>query len=94
VLHYCESGFWCRVSIPSDSKKSIAGSDTTAAAISSILYLILTHPAVHMKLREELSLAALGAEEIPAYEDLEKIPYLRAIIDEGLVNVSFSVQSC
>ncbi|KAE9381402.1 cytochrome P450 [Stipitochalara longipes BDJ] len=60
-----------------------AGTDTTTAALTNSIYLLYKHPAVLAKLREELDHAASTAE-IPSYEELTNLPYLRACIEESL----------
>lgn len=60
-----------------------AGTDTTTAALTNAIYLIYKHPSVLTKLREELDTATRGAE-IPSYDELAKLPYLRACIEESL----------
>lgn len=61
-----------------------AGSDTTATAMTNILYLLIKHDAVRQKLLDELD-AVLGAEDvIPTYDQVKDLPYLRACVDEAL----------
>jgi cytochrome P450 len=60
-----------------------AGTDTTAAALSNSIFLIYKHPSVLAKLREELDVAT-GTGEVPSYDELAKLPYLRACIEEAL----------
>ena len=66
----------------------IAGSDTTATAIRMTLLYIVTTPRVHARLRAEAD-AALGP---PDLDDMcilkntvaENLPYLQAVVSEGL----------
>ncbi|KAM5345236.1 hypothetical protein ACJ41O_011098 [Fusarium nematophilum] len=60
-----------------------AGTDTTAAALTSTIYLLYTYPEVLQKLREEVDNAVPGSG-IPSYETASKLPYLRACIEESL----------
>jgi cytochrome P450 len=60
-----------------------AGTDTTTAALTNSIYLLYKHPEVLAKLREELD-AATGTAEVPSYEELTNLPYLRACIEESL----------
>ncbi|KAH7912477.1 benzoate para-hydroxylase, partial [Hygrophoropsis aurantiaca] len=60
----------------------IAGSDTTSNSIAAIIYLIVTNPKVHKKLLAFLEEAV--HETNPNYEEVKSIPYLDAVIDEGL----------
>jgi len=73
----------------------IAGRDTTASCITFAVYLLSQHPEVLQKLREEVQsvLAPSGTDSpteetssarAPSLEDLRKMPYLRAVINETL----------
>lgn len=66
---------------------SLAGSDTTAAAITSILYHLMRYPAAYRKLMEEIDQAAeSGLLSSPSikYSQAVKLPYLNACIKEGM----------
>jgi benzoate 4-monooxygenase len=60
-----------------------AGTDTTTAALTNTIYLIYKHPEVLAKLRQELD-AAAGTSDVPSYDSLASLPYLRACIEESL----------
>ncbi|RFU31983.1 hypothetical protein B7463_g4377, partial [Scytalidium lignicola] len=61
-----------------------AGSDTTAAAITSGIYFLISNPPVLHKLRQELD-EVLGEDTtIVKYDQVKSLPYLRACIDETL----------
>jgi cytochrome P450 len=60
-----------------------AGSDTTTAALTGTIYLLYKHPHILQKLREELD-NAMGSQEIPQYDTVANLPYLRACIEESL----------
>lgn len=60
-----------------------AGTDTTTAALTNSIFLLYKHPEVLAKLRDELD-AATGTAEVPSYEELANLPYLRACIEESL----------
>lgn len=60
-----------------------AGTDTTTAALTNAIFLIYKHPIILTKLREELD-AATGVADVPTYDELAKLPYLRACIEESL----------
>ncbi|KAG8163285.1 hypothetical protein KVR01_006582 [Diaporthe batatas] len=62
---------------------SIAGSDTTAAALSCLFVELATHPEVMEKLQTELDAFLQENSEPDAYA-LSKLKYLQACIDEGL----------
>lgn len=63
-----------------------AGNDTTAIALTQHLFLLMKHPHVLKKLREEVD-AVLDQDDddmIASYDKVKDLPYLRAVIDEGL----------
>ncbi|KAM0321505.1 hypothetical protein ACHAQA_010073 [Verticillium albo-atrum] len=64
----------------------VAGSDTTATAIRSILLLIITTPRVHAALLSEIAALAptLAADQVISDERARKLMYLQAVIKEGL----------
>lgn len=57
-----------------------AGRDTTAALLSLSFWLLLRHPRVVEKLREEI--ATLGGVP-PTYDQLKSMTYLRWVLDES-----------
>ena len=61
-----------------------AGTETVSWTLSVTLFHLLDQPDVLHKLREELLKVAKSPEEIPSWSTLEKIPYLSAVIAEGL----------
>ncbi|TFK51292.1 cytochrome P450 [Heliocybe sulcata] len=56
--------------------------DTTSSALARILYLLALNPGVQEKLREEVRTAHASREF--TYDDLDKLPYMEAIIRETL----------
>ncbi len=58
----------------------IAGHETTAVVLAWALYFVLRDPVVHARVRAEL--AGLGPD--PSPEQLARLPYLGAVIDETL----------
>jgi len=60
-----------------------AGTDTTTAALTNTIFLLNKNPAVLKRLREELD-EHTGTRDIPDYDILSKLPYLRACIEESL----------
>lgn len=65
----------------------IAGSDTTAVSLSSILYNLLRYPATLQKLREEIStFQGDGRASTPyiTFKESQEMPYLQAVIKEAL----------
>lgn len=61
-----------------------AGSDSTAITATTTLYHVLHNPEIQQRLVKELRTAWPVLEEVPRYEVLEKLPYLTAVIKEGL----------
>ncbi|KAJ5199751.1 Cytochrome P450 [Penicillium cf. griseofulvum] len=64
----------------------LAGSDTTAFNLAWTVYYLLKHPATLHHLKEELDNAILASDLSypPTLKDLSKLPYLEAVIKEGL----------
>jgi cytochrome P450 family 628 len=60
----------------------VAGSDTTAGTLTCLLYLLARHPAVYRKLQTELDQLAASIGRSPDNQDLARLPYLQACIDE------------
>ncbi|KAI5459472.1 cytochrome P450, partial [Mariannaea sp. PMI_226] len=60
-----------------------AGTETTAAALTSTIFLLYTHSRVLQKLREEIDSAVPG-NQVPTYQVASNLPYLRACIEESL----------
>jgi cytochrome P450 len=63
----------------------IAGSDTTASALRGIMLYLLSHPRVYSKLQAEIDATArMGYPGVIPDSELRKLPYLQAVIKEGL----------
>lgn len=65
----------------------MAGSDSTATAIWIIMYLIMTNPSVHTKLRAEIDEADKNKQlswPVLTEAEAKTLPYLQAVIKEGL----------
>jgi cytochrome P450 len=63
----------------------IAGADTTAMTIRSVVYYCLKNLAVWRRLRRELAASGLTRESCPiSYKDCKGIPYLDAVVRESL----------
>ncbi|KAJ4390102.1 hypothetical protein N0V93_007575 [Gnomoniopsis smithogilvyi] len=71
-----------------------AGTETTAATLSLITYQILKHPEILDKLIAELEQNGLinDPRGLPSFLELERLPYLGAVIKEGL-RLSYGVSS-
>ncbi|KAL2431956.1 Pisatin demethylase [Exophiala dermatitidis] len=65
----------------------IAGSDTTAVSLSSILYNLLKHPDKMLKLRQEIedfeAQGRCGSQNV-AFKESQEMPYLQAVMKEAL----------
>ncbi len=55
-----------------------------AYTLSAALYQLLAHPDMYQRLREELTTAIPDRSQIPAYAQLEALPYLHAVMQEVL----------
>lgn len=61
-----------------------AGSDTTAIALTNVIYQLIKHPACLQKLREELDRVLDKDEVVAPYDKVKHLPYLRACLDESM----------
>ncbi|KAG8215368.1 cytochrome P450 [Butyriboletus roseoflavus] len=61
----------------------LAGRDTTASTLTSVIYLMAMHPDVFRRLREEV-LEKVGPTRRPSYEDIREMKFLRAVLNETL----------
>lgn len=61
-----------------------AGTDTTANTLATITYHLLANPEILKKLKDELTTAIPDVELMPEISLVESLPYLTAIIQEGL----------
>jgi cytochrome P450 len=63
----------------------LGGSDTTSIGIRSTLLFIITNPRVYYKLQAEIDQSKLfNPNEIISNTDARSLPYLQAVIKEGL----------
>jgi cytochrome P450 len=61
-----------------------AGFETTGTSLSHLTYGILNNPAIHRKLLKELEEAIPDPNNMPSFQALEKLPYLHAVVKEGI----------
>ncbi|KAF3396638.1 Trichodiene oxygenase [Talaromyces pinophilus] len=61
-----------------------AGSDTTAHVLRGTTYHISANPTIRQQLFNELKAAIPDPNNLPSLPELEKLPYLSAVIHEGL----------
>jgi cytochrome P450 len=60
-----------------------AGTDTTTSALTSTIYLLVKNPEAMATLRKELDPVMRGCD-VPTYDSVANLPYLRACIEESL----------
>jgi len=60
----------------------LAGHETTALALAWTWYLLSLHPTAEARLHEEIDGVLAGRDPVP--EDLDRMPYLAAVISESL----------
>jgi cytochrome P450 len=61
-----------------------AGTETTSWVVSVITFHLLANPEIYTRLASELQGAAKDPRNLPSWSSLEKLPYLSAVILEGL----------
>ncbi|KAH7303811.1 cytochrome P450 [Stachybotrys elegans] len=69
-----------------------AGTETTSWALAVITYYLLSQPDTFAKLEAELKQAVEDPRHLPSWTTLEQLPYLGAVIQEGL-RLSYGVSS-
>jgi cytochrome P450 len=69
-----------------------AGTETTSWALSVMTYHLLTKPEILAKLTAELQTVVKDPQQLPDWTVLETLPYLGAVIQEGL-RLSYGVSS-
>jgi cytochrome P450 len=61
-----------------------AGGETTAKTLTTIIFYLVQNPALLSRLRQELQPVMPDPNSIPEWKILESLPYLSAVISEGL----------
>lgn len=61
----------------------LAARDTTASALTLIIYFLSMYPETCSRLRREI-LARVGPNRMPTFEDIKEMKFLRAVINETL----------
>ncbi|KAH7886508.1 cytochrome P450 [Phlebopus sp. FC_14] len=59
----------------------LAGSDTSSAILQNLVLLLVAHPEVQVKAQKEVD-DVVGHERLPTWSDIERMPYLRALLEE------------
>lgn len=57
------------------------GVETTTSFIQNVVLALVSYPEVQKKAQEEID-KVIGAARMPALEDYQELPYLRAFVDE------------
>ena len=60
----------------------LAGQETTSLALTWTWYLLSQHPAVQLRLEQEIDTVLAG--RAPEYSDLAQLPYTRMVVDEAM----------
>ena len=63
---------------------ALAGPQSTATTLSNIVYHLVKQPDIAKRLQEEVMANVPDPAELPSWPTLEKLPYLSAVILEGL----------
>jgi len=85
--HVSQGGDWSDAELAAEaSDHTIAGADTTAETLTMLLWQISRPGFQHIqdKLREELKSIQFNTDGIPPLRPIDKLPYLNAVINEGL----------
>lgn len=61
-----------------------AGTETVSWALTVVTYHLMAKPAMRERLTNELSQVVDSSGQLPSWSALEKLPYLDAVIHEGL----------
>lgn len=57
------------------------GSDSTKTYLQNMILLLLSHPNVQEKAKNELD-QVVGTDRLPTLDDIKDLPYIRAVHDE------------
>lgn len=59
----------------------LEGSDTSSAVLQGLILLLIAYPEVQAKAQEEID-KVVGQDSPPTWDDIENLPYLKALIEE------------
>lgn len=76
-------GFQLDEHCQADNGRSIAGGETVATFLAAVTFFLLKNPATYLKLQHEIRSNYSSLNEITAMS-AQKLPYLQAVISEGL----------
>ncbi|KAI5984812.1 cytochrome P450 [Pisolithus marmoratus] len=68
----------------------IAGRDTTASTLTSLIYMLSQHPDILNRLRAEV-LSKVGNSRRPTYDDVREMRYMRAVINGTIARLTHSL---
>ncbi|TFL02950.1 cytochrome P450 [Pterulicium gracile] len=74
----------------------VAARDTTSSLLTFVVYMLAEHPDVLRRLREEI-LDQVGPTNMPTYDDVRVMKFLRAVLNETLrffAPVPFNIRTC
>ncbi|KAG0699536.1 cytochrome P450 [Suillus ampliporus] len=71
IIKWCSQGIYA------------GGADTTVAAVTSFVLAMMLYPNVQKHAQAEID-AVVGQDKFPTFEDRDKLPYIRALIQELL----------
>ncbi|KAI0401350.1 cytochrome P450 [Xylaria palmicola] len=62
----------------------LAGESTTGHTLSATLFELLAHPDIYKTAKDEVTLAMRGKNGVASHPNVQNLPYLNAVINEGL----------
>ena len=71
-----------------------AALETSKTTVSLAVYYVLAKPEIHARLREELVAAIPDSGKPLSVPELERLPYLAAVVQEGLFLAIFLLLVC
>ena len=82
-MRLCPSSSECHANVVVDRDRilSIAGSDTTRAAMSWWTLAMLLYPGVQKRAQEELD-SVVGRSRLPTFADMSQLPFICALVKE------------
>ena len=88
IASFARHGLTMEEIVSESNLQIVAGSDTSAAALATIMLYLLTHPPVYAKLRAEVDSVVenTNLENTAIIQDAQvrNLPYLQAVIKEGM----------
>lgn len=69
-----------------------AAQQTTSYYLKTVTYHVLANPSIHARLQDELKAVIPNPDNIPSLPQLEALPYLHAVVQEGF-RISYGITS-